>query len=300
MSATGFGFGKIIIFNEHFVVYGSPAIASPIEQGCFVTLSTTNENNNPNNDVWQIQKSVIQKYLQILNINAKNELNVSVQTSLIPAAGMGASAAFCVASARAISNFFSLNLTDEQINDLSFEGEKIFHGNPSGIDNTVSTFGKPIWFEKKENILTENLKIKNALHIVIGFSGESGNTKDAVAKVATWKNSNLRKFNFLLERSKNLILRGREALADDDLEKVGRLMNENHKLLVEIGVSTPKLEKLIAIAKDSGALGAKITGSGCGGCIVALASNEGDQDKIDQSFLSFGFKSIKTKIRENL
>ena len=168
MSGEGIGFGKTIVFNEHFVVYGIPAIVSAIGKYTIARVESMdakgwkiidNRKATPSykEDKIEQQKDSIERIIKKMNLNlTKNGVEITLEGNLFAASGIGASAASCVALARALSQHYNLILSNDEINNIAYEGEKGYHGTPSGIDNTASTFGGLIWFEKKETMEQES------------------------------------------------------------------------------------------------------------------------------------------------
>jgi mevalonate kinase len=308
MKGEGIGFGKVILFNEHFVVYGIPSIVSAIGNYTIAKVSpfeipdyklTDKRSATPNyiKDKIDQQKVSIGNIIQKMNIDLSSEgVEIELGGNLYAASGIGASAASCVAIARAFSEYFNLELSDEQINDIAFEGEKGYHGTPSGIDNTASTFGGLIWFEKKTPKVIEKLVIPNPIEIVIGNTGKIANTTAAVAGVRERKEKFSDRYNEIFNRSENIAYLARRALNEEDHEEVGKLMNENHKLLQQIEVSSKELDFLVKLARDHGALGAKLTGGGLGGNMIALTPGKVLQEEVANAFEKEGFQTLKTKI----
>ncbi len=306
----GEGFGKAILFNEHFVVYGIPGIASAIG------LTTTAEaNDQKNNDgiVIDDQRDAAEGYKEgyvdtldeALTLMCKKmgidrynaNLDIKLSGNLYAAGGIGASAASCVAIARALNDHLNLGFDDEKINEIAYEGEKAYAGSPSGIDNTASTFGGLIEFQKKKDGAQMNrMNIKEPIRIVMGSTGVIVHTKQIVADVRKRKEKNPDKFNKLFKQSEDLIPKAKQALKFFDIERVGKLMNEANSLLEAIGISSEKLEKLINIARDNGALGAKITGGGVGGFMLALTPQKEIQEKVASAMEKQGFRALRTTI----
>lgn len=299
MISTGKGYGKVILFNEHFVVYGIPAIAAAISK--FVKVEITegekleifDERIKRKNDMLEM------RILEIISSNmgidlSGRPLKIVISGDLPLGSGLGASAATCVALSRALSGHFNLGLSDERINELAYLGEKVYHGNPSGIDNTVSTFGGVIWFERDKKV--ENISLGEELHIVIGDTGKPSSTKKAVDKVRLKKEKEEEKFEEIFRRARDLIFEARKYLEEGDLEGVGDCMNRDHELLREIGVSCKDLDLLVDIALKNGALGAKLTGGGLGGNMIALARDKNHQNMLAKEFEKKGFKSLKVKV----
>ncbi len=308
MSGEGIGFGKAILFNEHFVVYGIPAIVSAIGKYTIAKVNPTdktgwsladNRKATPNykEDKIDQQKDSINLILKKMDIDlSKQGLEIILDGTLYCASGIGASAASCVAIARALSEHFDLNLSDEEINKIAYEGEKGYHGNPSGIDNTASTFGGLIWFEKGENIIMDTISIPAPIEIVMGNTGKVANTSAAVEGVRSRKEKNPGKYDEIFDRAENIAYLARNALKNEDHRELGKLMNENHKLLQQIEVSSRELDFLVKLARDNGAIGAKLTGGGLGGNMIALTPEKNLQEEVANAIEKEGFQTLKTVI----
>ena len=308
MTGEGIGFGKAILFNEHFVVYGVPAVVSAIGKYTVAKIEPINQsgwklNDNrkatPNykEDKIDQQKDSIDKIMAKMGIDLqKKGIEITLEGKLYCASGIGASAASCVSIARALSEHYSLNLSDEEINDIAYEGEKGYHGTPSGIDNTASTFGGLIWFEKGENNVMDKISINNPVEIVIGNTGKVANTTAAVAGVRERKEKNPERYKEIFDRAENIAYLAKNALQIEDYKELGKLMNENHKLLQQIEVSSRELDFLVKLARDQGALGAKLTGGGLGGNMVALTPGRDLQDDVANAIEKEGFQTLKTVI----
>ena len=308
MTGEGIGFGKAILFNEHFVVYGVPAIVSAIGKYTTAKVESINKtgwklNDNrkatPNYKEEKIeqQKDSITRILKKMDINlSKNGLEITLDGTLYCASGIGASAASCVAIARALSDHFDLNLSDEEINEIAYEGEKGYHGTPSGIDNTASTFGGLIWFEKGDNNVVDKISPPNPIEIVMGNTGKVADTTAAVAGVRERREKNPEKYKEIFDRAENIAYLARNALPNEDHRELGKLMNENHKLLQQIEVSSKELDFLVKLARDQGALGAKLTGGGLGGSIIALTPGKELQEEVANAIEKEGFQTLKTVI----
>ena len=307
----GSGFGKTILFGEHFVVYGLPAMASAIgdyteaivesEDGTGYELS----DNRPEvpgykEKKFEEQKISINNVLKFMDIEKRNrKLKIKLGGNLTCASGVGASAASCVALARAINDEFGLNWDDNKINNAAYEGEKGYHGTPSGIDNTASTFGGLVYFvrnlEGGPNTM-ETIKLKKPIEMVIASSGMTANTTVVVGDVRKMKEEDPEWFADIVRQYESLIVEGRKALEEMDLETVGKLMNKNHSLLQEITVSNDTLDKMVKIAREAGALGAKVTGTGRGGNINVLTPGKDLQDKVYDALTKAGYAAWKTMI----
>ena len=304
--SEGYGYGKVILFNEHFVVHKIPAIASAIEKktianaeksktGEFTLSDDRPETPGYKKEKLSQQKDSLSRIFNAMKID-EEVVNIKLAGDLLAASGLGASAASCTAIARALSNHFELGFSDEKINEVAYEGEKGYHGTPSGIDNTAATFGGLIFFKRGEKNVIEKLKIKEPVEIVIGNTGLVANTSAAVSGVSERKEKNPEKYEKIFKEAENLVYNAREALESYNLEKVGGLMNENHRLLSDIGVSCDELDLLVHLARDNGAIGAKLTGGGLGGNMVALTPGKDLQEKVAKAIEAKGFSVIKTRI----
>ncbi|MFO7872283.1 MAG: mevalonate kinase [Candidatus Undinarchaeales archaeon] len=315
------GYGKTILFNEHFVVYGIPAIASAINDQTTAEVELTDDLTPSGNEGsmagegWVLednreanpgykekkleqQKDSIKRVLKAVDFDTTDKnIKITVNGNLKAVGGVGASAAICVAVARALNRKFDLDFDDEKINEIAYEGEKAYAGTPSGIDNTASTFGGLIWFEKTdEGSKIDRLSLENPVEIVLGNTGLTTDTAKAVAGVKERKEKNPEKYNKLFEQARNLVGKAKEELLNSNFKEVGKLMNKNHTLLKAIEVSHPKLDELVDIARENGAYGAKMTGGGLGGYMLALTPGKELQDKVAEAMEEAGYEALKTKI----
>ena len=305
----GSGFGKVILFGEHFVVHGVPGIVSAIDSTTDAEVTKTGKSLVIRDErkaakgyaeekrLQQIES--IERMLKTMGLDPKLPLNIWVGGSLPSFSGLGASAASSVAIARAIAEELSLKLTNERVNQIAYEAEKAYAGNPSGIDNTAATFGGLMWFKKNltggANTI-ERISIKKPVEIVIGSTGKVANTKAMVEGVAERKQKNPQKYDSLFKQAEALSYAGRKALEAYDLKKVGALMNENHRLLQASEVSSRELDLLVDIARKHGAFGAKLTGGGGGGCMTALTPTRELQEKVAAAIEKEGYEVLRTKI----
>ncbi len=305
----GAGFGKVILFGEHFVVHGVPGIVSAIDSATDAEVTQTGnelviKDERKSAKGYAEEKRLqqiesIERMLKKMGLDPKLPLNIWVGGTLPGFSGLGASAASSVAIARAIAEELSLKLTNEQVNQIAYEAEKAYAGNPSGIDNTAATYGGLMWFKKNlagGPATVERLGVRKPVEIVIGSTGKVANTKAMVAGVAERKNKYPEKYGQIFKQAENLTYAGRKALESYDLKKVGELMNENHRLLQEIEVSSMELDLLVDIARKNGAFGAKLTGGGGGGCMVALTPVEELQEKVAAAIEKEGYEVLRTKI----
>jgi mevalonate kinase len=306
MKSIGIGYGKAIIFGEHFVVYGLPGIASSIN---LITKCTFGKNDNGiiSNDLvtgetviygqatYKNLDKVIGIILKETGIKERN-FRLDLETNMSLKGGMGSSAALCVSITKCLNKQFSLKLSKEEINKISFEAEKVFHKTPSGIDNTVSCYGGIIWFVKAKTQNTiERLKAK-PVEIVLADTGKVHDTAEIVEMVKKQKEEEPEKYKKIFQEYEKLVYEGRKALEKGEWKAVGKLMNKNHELLKQINVSNEENDLINEISLKAGALGAKLTGAGLGGNNIALTPGKALQEKVAKAIEKEGFKAYKLKI----
>ncbi len=305
----GHGFGKVILFNEHFVVYGVPSIASAIgaktaalverRLGSGVELKDDRpETKGYKDEKLSQQKESLDRMLKIMNIAVdRSAFKITLGGDLIAASGVGASAASCAAIARAFSDELGLNYSDEKVNEIAYEGEKGYHGNPSGIDNTAATFGGLIWYRRDgSSQLMERMRLRKPVEIVMGNTGIVADTKAVVGGVKERKDKEPEKYDRLFKNAEKLVHDARKQLEEFNLERLGAQMNENHVLLQQIGVSCPELDALVDLALASGAIGAKMTGTGKGGYMVALTPGKELQERVANAIERKSVQAMRTTI----
>jgi len=234
---TGSGKGKAILFGEHFVVYGFPAIAAGISSVTTAKLTRVRSfghtlvDNRPampgyKEKKYEEQKTSLENLLKHLNIDTtRMGFQIDLEGDLVCASGIGASAASCVAIVRSLNDEFKLGLNDEQVNEAAYEGEKGYHGTPSGLDNTVSTYGGLVWFERDLSggpPKFERLKLKKAVHLVIASTGITASTTVVVGAVKIRKEADPKWFDSISEKYNQVVHEGKDALIQLDLPKVGK------------------------------------------------------------------------------
>jgi mevalonate kinase len=305
----GSGYGKVILFGEHFVVHGVPGIVSAIDSttnakvektGSRIVVKDERKTAKGYSEEKRLQQlESIERMMKAMGIDPETPLSIWIGGSLPGFSGLGASAASSVAIARAIAEELGMIVPDEKINEVAYEAEKAYAGNPSGIDNTAATFGGLMWFQKNmmggANII-ERIGIKKPVEIVIGSTGKVANTKAMVEGVGERKLANPQKYESLFKQAEALAYEGRKALEANNLKKMGELMNENHRLLQEIEVSSQELDLLVDIARKQGSIGAKLTGGGGGGCMIALTPTTELQERVASAIEKAGFEVLRTKI----
>ena len=294
--------GKTILFGEHAVVYGHPAIAVPLnsvhlrvslharpnqQPGTFTIINhTTGEKtilsalaeHNP-------IRAAIQFTADHLHIQQLPATEMVLSSTIPIASGLGSSAALAVSIIRGLSQYLGFNLSNDQINTLAFEIEKIQHGQPSGIDNSVITYNHPIYYIKGQP--PEYLKFEKTITLIVANTGIPSLTKETVSEVRAKLEEEPEKIKALLDQIGKIGKAAKAYLVSGQMQAIGQSMIRNHELLCDLGVSCPELDRLVSTALDNGAYGAKLCGSGKGGNMVAIAAAS-QAGKIKQSLLDHG------------
>lgn len=221
-------------------------------------------------------------------------MKIEVVPHIPRAMGLGGSAALAVAILRALDQQFELKLTNEDINKLAYQSEILAHGTASGVDNTLATYGKFILFKKGDPPFMQDLHVKAPIPIVIGITGVESLTAKMVSGVRQRWEKNNRLYDRIFSEIDELSLQAVDAIENADLLQLGELMNINQGLLNALQVSSKELEVLIDIARRNGALGAKLTGAGGGGAMVALCPE--DAEKVALGIRKAGYKALVTQI----
>ena len=280
---AGTAAGKVILLGEHGVVYGKHALALPIPDAVNVTVARSGDLSH------DLPDEFVNLLLDELGIDDRNWC-ISVESRLPFGKGLGSSAAIAVAIVRAFDKALGLGLDDERINAVAFESEKLAHGTPSGVDNTLSTFAKPMLFRNDGALHIDSLDIGLSPPLVIAWGDETGRTSEQVAGVRERHERFPGQFDALFDEMDRLSRQGAQLLQAARWEELGALMNICHGLLNAIGVSTPSLERMVSLARQSGAVGAKLTGAGGGGSIVALCP--GNADAVERELRRAGYQTI--------
>jgi mevalonate kinase len=281
--------GKAILAGEHAVVYGQPAIAVPVEEvraraivraapgrsagevrlqapaiGLEAKLADLAED--------QPLAAALRSVFHELEIEHPPAFDLRVTSTIPVAAGLGSGAAVSVAVIRATAEFLGRRLADEQISRLAYEVEKLHHGTPSGIDNTVIAYCQPVYFIRRTTgNLIEFISTGRPITLVIGDTGIPSPTSVTVGEVRRGWQVRPQYYERMFAAVGALVRRARGAIEGGEVSELGELLNENQALLEEIGVSSPEIDCLVGAARQAGALGAKLSGGGRGGNMIALA-----------------------------
>jgi mevalonate kinase len=306
----GSAFRKTILIGDSFVLKEVPAIVAsiPYKTKCRVERLTKGRGWIIDDERIEVTGPIaaknskrtesIKRILEVMNIDAENTpLKITYGGDWLAGSGLGASAASCVSLARALNDEFKLGLSNEDINQIAWEGEFAYHGIPSGVDNTASTFGGVIFFQlKKGQTAWRRIPIKKPVEIVLGNSGVKGETSKLDAHIEVQEAKNPELFDSHLKTINGQSFEMKKALESYDLQKVGQIMTANHRILDGMEISHEILNHLCKIALDLGALGAKVTGGGLGGCMNALTPGWKLQEKVAAAMEKEGFEAIRATI----
>ena len=303
--------GKAILFGEHAVVYGRPAIAVPVREVCAraevtplpgaaagtivvdapdVGLAGDLAGLDPSHPIPRI----ILDTLHALGPGLAPGLTLRVTSTIPIASGMGSGAAVSVAIARALSQHLGLPLAPDQISALAFAVERIHHGTPSGVDNTVVTYGLPVYFRPGEPPIP--FEIRGQMNLLIGDTGIASSTAAAVGMVRERWRADAQAYDRHFDALGELSDRARALLEAGRISELGPLLDSGHGVLQQIGVSSPALDELVEAARTAGAWGAKLSGAGLGGTMLALAA-EADVDRVHRALETAGaVRIIRTQV----
>lgn len=285
--ALAYAPGKVILFGEHAVVYGRPAIAVPVTevraearversvagQGAVILAPDVGQRivlHEASED--DPLTRTVRLTLDAIKVDRDPDVTITVTSTVPIARGMGSGAAVSTALVRALAQYFDRWLSSRAISDLVYQSEILYHGTPSGIDNTVVAFEKPIYFVRDEG--WEVFWVGEPFLLAIADTGVESSTREVVGDLRRRYDADPARYTPLFDEVGNIASAARISIEQGQIELLGRLMNENHTVLQSLGVSCPELDCLVAAALDGGALGAKLSGAGRGGNMIALVTEE--------------------------
>jgi len=276
---------KIILFGEHAVVYGKPALAVPVSSlHVSVTATPADKTIIEAADLEQTlpdgmsADELTDPLLRMISTTAHHfgmqppKMRFSIASSIPVASGLGSGAAVSAALGRAVALALGQDISAEALNSLVYDIERIHHGTPSGIDNTVIVYEKPVYFIRGQN--PQTFEVSHPIRLLIADTGRTALTRESVGDVRKLVMSEPSRINPILDAIAYTVDVARDALAHGDNVSLGRLMVENHALLQHLTVSSPELDRLVKTALDAGAIGAKLSGGGRGGNMIALVTPE--------------------------
>ena len=304
--------GKVILFGEHFVVYGVKAILCSINKRVTVTAEKTNDKKifinseignlilEPNKSISEIN-SPLKPFYYLANKVIKNQntgIQIKIDSEIPLGVGLGSSSACCVAGAAAIFKLFG-DISKEEILELAIEAERTIFENTSGADCTVCVYGGIMEYDKKQGF--KKIEDEPNFQLVIANSNIEHSTESMVSEVKAFTIKNKEEFSKLLDQELELVEDVLKLLKENNTIKLGEKINQNQKYLETIGISNNQLRKMIEIGQKT-SFGAKITGSGGGGCIFAITDESNLEDTLkefkDNNFECFSveidFKGLNT------
>ena len=297
--------GKVILFGEHFVVYGVKAILCSINKRVTVTAEKTSERKisinskigklelEPDKPISEIN-SPLKPFYYLANKAVENKdtgIHIQIDSEIPLGAGLGSSSACCVAGAAAIFKLFG-NISREEVLKLAIEAERTIFENTSGADCTVCTYGGIMEYDKNKGF--KKIEHEPNFQLVIINSNMEHSTQSMVSKVKEFENKNTEEFSRLSDLESKLVEDVLKLVKENKIQEIGQKMNQNQEYLENIGISNKELTKMIKIGQES-SFGAKITGSGGGGCIFAL-TNESNLQNILKKFKDNNYECFSTKI----
>ncbi len=302
--------GKIILVGEHAVVYGRPAIAAPVWQtvataavqplpagsGCVIVAHDLGETVRLHDSAVEQPLALVTRLaLTELGIKQEPDRQIDLRSTIPIASGLGSGAALSTALVRVLFAQAGRSVEPSTVSRIVYESERIYHGTPSGIDNTVIAYGTPIWFVRGQQ--AEAFAPPISFTLAIADSGIRSPTKETVGDVRRAWEAQPARCEALFDAIAALVHAARLAIAAGDLALLGQLFDEDQELLMQLGVSSTPLDRLTTVARAAGALGAKLSGGGRGGNIIALVEAN-CQQAVEQALLAAGAaRVIMTTIR---
>jgi mevalonate kinase len=288
--ATASAAGKLILLGEHVVVHGHPGLVAAIDRGVRVTFTPGSVDVAPPDGPVGAVLALAGRLLGI----AEPRGTIEIAGDLPIGMGLGSSAALAVAVLRALVASAGLAIGDATVAAHAHEIERLFHGTPSGVDSTAATYGGVLWFVAGPPPRHESLTLRRALPLVVALSRTPHATAQTVSGLRERAAAAPEVYQPVFAAIAALVAAARDALLADDRNRLGALLSMNHELLRACGVSTAELDALVAAARDAGALGAKLTGAGGGGAVLALPA--GDADELCGALAAQGHDAFVTTV----
>jgi mevalonate kinase len=288
---------KAIITGEHFVVHGAWALAAAlpirtrvtIERGDSIELIS--DSFPPKSPELEPARRVVEAVCKELSVAPR--VKVKIASGIPHGAGLGSSASAMVAISSALAKFHSQSLGTKKLLALSMVGETEVHGRPSGIDPTICAVGGVILFRRGSR--ARRVTLEGPRRLLISLTGRTRSTKAQVSRVSELKEADPAAFRDMAESVSDLSLMASKRLASGDMRGLGRLLSSNQKILREVGVSTPLLDRLVEEAVALGAYGAKLTGAGGGGSAVAVFPTAKEK-RIVSGLVARGFETFPFRV----
>ena len=300
--------GKIILIGEHAVVYGRPAIATPVwgvkaiatiynrpsGSGCtFVASDIGLQFRLKEASDDQPLALVTRLALHQVGIEQEPDWQIELRSELPIAGGLGSGAALSAALVQAIFAHTHYPIRAEEVSKIVYESERFYHGTPSGIDNTVIAYGAPLWFVKGE--APRIFHSTQSLHLLIADSGIPSPTKETVGDVRRAWNLEPQRYEAWFDEIAEIASGARQCIESGNVVELGKLLDHNHVLLQQLGVSSPTLDRLVDVAHQAGAFGAKLSGGGRGGNVIALI-DPNHRDLITHALLNAGVRRVLSTV----
>jgi mevalonate kinase len=301
------GHGKVILLGEHAVVHGCPALAAGMSRGCIAHAEPA-QRDTLSVEPWGVtvyadtptapeDRDMLRRGFALLcerYPQPRSAMHVHATMQIPGGAGLGGSAALSVAVLRALDAALDVTHSDDQLIDGSIAWERVFHGNPSGVDSAMAVRGGIARFKRGEGL--QPLRLAKKVVLVVGYSGEHGSTKHTVASVARQYERDRDKTQQIFDAIEALVNNAQTALELGDHGRLGQLFDLNQTLLNTLMLSTTKLESMCRIARDAGGLGAKLTGGGGGGSMIALASDVAASERIARALEDAGYETFVVEV----
>lgn len=295
--AVGRATGKIILMGEHAVVYGEPSLAIPFPKATIQT--TVTPSTGPitvdciyHNGLLTDVPERLSNLLTVVEISLKalkkelKDFSLKIDSSIPAERGMGSSAAVAVATVRALFNYFEQELTHEQLLELVNVSEVIAHANPSGLDAAMTSGEQPLYYIKGKPFVPFKMSVD--AYLVVADTGIKGQTREAVGSIAALMKEHPEETMKDIHQLGELADKAKTAIEENSPIDLGSYMHQAHLLLDKLGVSNEQLNQLVDAALANGALGAKLTGGGRGGCMIALADSETTAQQISDALRETG------------